>query len=89
MTDTLANIKLTANTWSDIYSLTAIPVGTKIIIQNIGACDVSVATQLEQPSNEAAKQIIGRGDWVINDAGDSGAWAFCQSNGALINVRVA
>ena len=26
---------------------------------------------------------------IINDAGDSGAWAFCQANSALLNVRVA
>ncbi len=89
MTDTLENIKLTANVWTDLYSITGITVGSKIVVQNIGACDVSLSSQETKPGDENATQIVQRGKWVSNDFNDAGAWAYCNSSGALINVRPA
>ena len=90
MTDTLPNIKLTQNVPKDLYAATGIAVGTRIIAQNIGACDVSLSSQLAAPNlDQGAIHIIQRGDWAINDRSDTGAWAYCNSSGGLINARVA
>ena len=90
MTDTLPNIKLTKNVPSDLYAETGIAVGTRIIAQNIGACDVSLSSQAGAPSlSQDAIHIIQRGEWAINDSSDAGAWAYCNSSSGLINVRIA
>lgn len=89
MPDTLGNIILLANTWTDLYAETGIAVGVQIVVQNIGTCDVYLTTKAGQPDDEDARQISERGEFLINDIGDSGAWAYCQSAGGSLNVRVA
>ena len=89
MADTLGNIILTAGVWTDLYSESGIALGTQIIVQNIGVCDVFLTSALDQPTDEDARQISERGVFLINDAGDSGAWALCSSSGAGLNVSVA
>lgn len=87
MSDTLPNIILPPQTWVDLYAQSGINVGLQILAQNIGVCDVYLTTQTIQPSDDSAHQIIKRGQFAINDAGDSGAWAYCRMGG-LINVRI-
>ena len=89
MADTLPNIKLTADVWVDLYAETGISVGTQIIAQNIGVCDVYLASQAAQPTSEIAHQIIKRSQHSRNDAGDAGAWAYCANTGGLVNVRLS
>tara|TARA_R110002096_G_scaffold103139_1_gene227409 strand:- start:117 stop:395 length:279 start_codon:yes stop_codon:yes gene_type:complete len=91
VSDTINNIKLVAGEPADIYALSSITVGTQIIVQNIGACDVSLLTQAITPTRtdfNDANQILPRGEYAANDFGDSGAWAYCNNAGGLINVRV-
>ena len=91
MPDTINNIKLVAGEPADIYALSSIPVGTQIIVQNVGACDVSLLTQAATPTRldfNDANQILPRGEYAANDLGDSGAWAYCNNSGGLINVRL-
>lgn len=89
MSDTLGNVTLIANVWTDLYAETGIIVGSQIVVQNIGSCDVCLTTKAIQPDDEDATQLVERGGFVINDFGDSGAWAFCQGSGGLLNVRLA
>ena len=88
MADTLQNIKLTANTWIDLYAITGIDSGVQIAVQNIGTCDVYLSSNTTQPTSEESTQILARGVFLKNDQGDSEAWAYCQSSSGLINVRI-
>ena len=87
MPDTLQNIRLTAQTWINIYAESGITVGDQILVQNIGVCDVYLTSQAAQPTEYTAYQMIERSQFSINDQGDAGAWAYCHSGG-LINVRL-
>lgn len=87
MADTLPNIVIPPNVWVDIYNAASIAVGTQILVQNVGVCDIFLAAQATQPTLKDRYNIIERSQCAINDAGDTGAWAYCTSGG-LINVRL-
>ena len=92
MVDTLNNIKIAAGTPVDIYAASGISVGRRLILQNIGVCDVELLSQSATPTRQDftdSKQIVRRSEWVINDSGDVGAWAYCNNENGLINVREA
>ncbi len=88
MADTLENTSLPSDVWVDLYADTGIAVGSQLLVQNIGVCDVYLATQLAEPTDETAYQIMERSQFAINEPGDSGAWAFCKAGGA-VNVRLS
>lgn len=87
MPDTLPNTPLPADVWVDIYAATGITVGTQILVQNIGVCDVYLASQAAQPTDETRRQVLLRAQFALNDFNDAGAWAICTAGGAL-NVRL-
>lgn len=89
MADTLPNIEIPSGIWTDIYAAAGIQPGVQLILQNIGTCDIFLTSQVNQPTEEDAYQIVERSQWVINDAGDEGAWAFCGNTNGRINVKVA
>ena len=87
MADTLPNTILPPGVWVDLYAETGLPVGAQILVQNIGVCDVYVASNPTTPITDLAHQIVKRSQFSINDPGDTGAWAFCLAGG-LVNVRL-
>ncbi len=87
MSDTLQNVELPSRTWVDLYSQSGFSIGTRILVQNIGVCDVFLTSQAAQPTDYTAHQIIERTQFAINDSGDTGAWAFCWAGG-LLNIRL-
>ena len=88
MADTLPNISIPEQTWVDLYSASGIAIGTQILVQNIGVCDIYLTSQAAQPTDYTAHQIIKRSQFVINNVGDTGAWAYCREGG-LVNVRLS
>ena len=89
MTDTLSNITLQENEWTDIYAATGISVGTKIAVENVGNTDIQLTTLATEPPKDYNAYVVCRrnGPNYENDTGDSGAWAFCITTGKL-NVRI-
>lgn len=87
MADTLDNIVIPPDTWVDLYSSSGITVGVQILVQNTSACDMFLTAQASEPSGQPNHQVLKVGLLMANDAGDSGAWAFCGSGGQ-VNVRV-
>lgn len=81
MTDTASNLKLNDNVWVDLYAESGIQVGAQISVENVGVSDVYLTTQATQPPiNHDAYVICKRYSLPYsNDAGDSGAWAFVQT----------
>lgn len=87
MADTLPNVELTPNTWTDIYDKATIPVGTQILIQNLGSSDIKLTTQATQPTDDDAFQICEARKFAVNEVGSTGEWAYSRAGG-LINVRL-
>jgi hypothetical protein len=86
--DTLPNTFLPPGQWVDLYAATGITVGTQIVVQNIGVCDVYLASQsAEPPIPSTAHQILRREQESFNDYEDAGAWAYCLAGGG-VNVRL-
>ena len=88
MSDTLPNVTVSERVWTNIYAATGITVGTQILVQNIGSCDVYLTSQAAAPTDDTAHQIVKRGQFALNDPDDAGAWAYCQGCDGLLNVRL-
>lgn len=92
MSDTLQNIKLTANTWVDLYALSGIAAGTQITVSNLTTIPAKLHTSLAQPSAIDA-QSTDDGSFSrltsygkeLNSSGASGAWAYSHTDG-LVNI---
>lgn len=91
MVDTLPNVTLPANTWVDLYVATGITIGVKIQIQNLGSNTVRLATVETEPTPSTGySEIHFRTNiGMENQVGDSGAWAYSESQTGLLNIRVA
>lgn len=91
MAYTPLSVKLPTSQWINLYDITGIPAGLQIIVQNIGASDVWLATSAQEPDiDTTAYQVIRPNDpHMINDGGDLGEWAFSPNQEARISVRVA
>lgn len=89
MPDTLPNVLLPSAVWVDVYAMSHIPPGTQMLVQNIGSCDVYLATTGQIPTDESTRHVLLRGQWAVNDLGDGTAWAYCNNTDGLINVRIA
>jgi hypothetical protein len=93
MADTIQNIKLTANTWVDLYAGSSITVGVKIVVENLTTIPAKLHTSAASPSATDAKSDstgsfspLHSYSSAVNDTGDSGAWAYSDSDG-LVNVK--
>lgn len=94
MADTIQNIKLTANTWIDLYAASGITVGAQIVAENLTAIPAKLHTSAAQPTatdaqsdeNGSFSALLAYGE-EVNKSGDSGAWAYSHSDG-LLNVKV-
>lgn len=90
MPDNLTNVDIPDNVWVDLYTLTGIPVGTGISVQNIGSADVYLTVAADQPPVDHDAYNVsqrGTGIWLRNSSGDSGAWAFCNGSAGKLSVR--
>lgn len=93
MSDNLPDTRITKNQYINLYtsSIPPIPVGTQIEVQNLGDGDVTLYSQADSPVNgdTSGKQVIKHGEYMENDEGDLGAWAFSPYCDGLLNVKVA
>lgn len=90
MADTITNVTLQPNVYTDLYAETGIAVGTAISVQNIGTRDVYLTVRATQPPVDYdAYNVVQKENGVNlrNTAGASGAWAMCPNGVGKINVR--
>ena len=88
MADSTPNILLTENAWNNLYVLSGIPVGTQIIVTNVGDIDIRLYAAATFPISSEEGIPLEKKKQAINEAGDSGAWAYCPQP-VLVNVREA
>lgn len=90
MADTLPNITLIKSVWVDLYAESGIPVGTRIIVENLMDFPVHLVAQVSSPVGmPPGFQRVQPNEQKINDEGDTGAWARSVSGPGLVNVRIA
>jgi len=89
MADTLSNIEIPTKDWVDLYDLSGLQVGTRISVENISVCDIYLAVQETQPAvDHDSFTIIQRDNGLVftTGPGAAGLWAFCNNDGAKVNV---
>ncbi len=87
MADTLNNVLLPKNVWVDLYAASGIVVGTRIIVENLGATPVKLTTKATEPTDADGFQYAQQRSQKVNDTGDSGAWAISVGIDGLVNVK--
>lgn len=76
MANTLPDITLNNTTYSDVYALTGISVGTPIIIQNKSSVGAYLQIKPFQPASNSQDGIFLEAyNFYIVDAGEVGCWA--------------
>ena len=93
MTDTLKNIPLVRNQWVNLYAQSGIPVGTQIIAENLtdtpGKLYAGANPPVDADENDGYFSRLMQYSKSMNDSGDDGLWALCESDGVFVNVKVA
>lgn len=75
--------------WVDLFSATAIAVGTEIIMQNTGKSTIHLTESSAEPVLNAGFNVILPGQFVILDAGNIGAWAMGKHPESYLQVEVS
>ena len=82
-------VTIPAETWVNLYTLTAYAVGRQLEVQNISATDVYLSDSAAQPAKDSKEYRVATSrSFLINDNGDLGAWAFSPQTDARLNVRL-
>ena len=82
-------VDLDAETLTNLYSKTGISVGTKLVIQVIQSREpVYFADSASEPTATTAYNVCKQGEYITNDSGDAGLWAYSRS-GARLTIKEA
>jgi len=91
MPDTLPNILLPVGRWTDAYTSLNIPIGTPVVLENVGSCDIYIAIQQPKPQlDHDAYTVIQRknGLTLSVPVGASGLWAFCPNSDGKLGISI-
>lgn len=84
MADTKPDVVLQPNTPVNLYAATGVTVGTQISVQNNSGGDVRLYSGATQPVlGESGSTLVKPGITAKNTAGDTGAWAWCITDGSV------
>ncbi len=90
MPATIPNIKIDANTWTQVAVAFPADLRKGICIQNLANSDIFFSTSDTQPLNtNTAYRILKRGDNIETDPQDPAAWIFSPQVDGLVNVKFA
>ena len=90
MADSLANITLNRDNWTNLYSASGISVGTQLIVQNVGQTRILLHTGASAPADTDGFNVLPvSSDPYINQSSSSGEWARPGDADGTINVGEA
>lgn len=91
MADTPVSVLVPPGEYLDLYGATGIPRGAVLIVDNLGASPVFLATSATQPEPDtsAYQVIVARGLPMKNDGGSTGEWALSSNQTGHLSVRTA
>ena len=88
MANSLPNVTVKSKVWVDLYAATGIAVGTKIIIQNLGANECRLVEYNTEPTKRDGYNEILVGKYLSSADVPVGAWAYAHS-GTTLHVEEA
>lgn len=90
MANTLPDVQLTPNVWTNLYTATGIAVGTALDIWNKGPYQADIAINAMAPANGVGVPLYNGplGSYLSISAGESGVWAICLA-GTRLCVQAA
>lgn len=75
MADTISDVKVDRDTYTNVYVEAGLSVGLPLLIQNKGQ-NVTLVESATQPSDDDSDgAVLGNLDWVKIDSGATGLWA--------------
>jgi hypothetical protein len=89
MPETIQNLQIESEQWLDVYSLSIIPKGTPIVLQNIGTSDLYIAISSTKPSNNHNSYRILRRAESLHLADEIPVWVFSTQIDGAANVERA
>ena len=93
MSNTLKNVRLKKRTWVNLYTAiseakgSSVTVGTALGLSMLGYGKIRVNVGPTQPTADSGYEIITDFGYAENETGDSGFWAYSESNDALVNIK--
>ncbi len=88
MSESRPIITIDANRCIDVYDVTGISVGVKIIIQNVGASPARLYESSAEPTAESGYNIIEENKYLESGDTPVGIWA-ASARGTMLQVEVA
>lgn len=85
MPDTLANINVRSDAWTDAYTDTGITVGVQVIV-TVKSGSIIAAVKATAPTSADGEIHYKMGEQFLNKTGDSGLWLRSTSDLAVVNV---
>ncbi len=90
MADSLDNIRLNRDTWTDLYTTSGISVGTQLVIQNVGQTRVLLHTGASEPDETSGFNVLPiSSDPYVNQSSSTGEWARSVDADGSVNVGEA
>lgn len=87
MIPTTNDILVPQGTWYNLYSLSAIPSGTQIVIYNKGSVPFLIASLDGQPTSTSGIPVYVQTNIVVAGSSDYDWWIYVESGQALISVQ--
>ena len=90
MTDTLPNIIIPSNTWVNLYGRAGVVIGDIIAVQNVGSVNIYLSSRQIKPENSSdSYSVLHRhtGNWMRNEDGDLGAWAYAPNTDGKLSIK--
>ncbi len=87
MADTLENIKLNRDNWTNLYTASGLSVGTRLIVQNVGQTRILLHTGASAPTQQDGFNVMPVDAYpYINQESSTGEWARSVDSDGSINV---
>ena len=90
MTDTLPNIAIPANTWVNLYGRIGFSLGDVVAVQNVGSVNIYLSAKQSRPANSNDSYAVlhrHTGNWMRNEEGDLGAWAYAPNTDGKLSIK--
>ena len=88
MAISLPSVVIPSDSWVDLYAETGIPVGTQLIVQNLGGYNARLVESSSKPTMNSGYNIITPKAFLTSASSPIGSWAYA-SGGVLLQVEEA
>ena len=93
MSDTIKNVRLKKRTWVNLYAAISeakgsqVAVGTALGLSLLQYGKIRVNVGPTEPNANSGYELVTDFGYAENETGDSGFWAYSETNDALVNLK--